>query len=102
MALFQWITTAERPRLLGRLEHAVTQLGLTINQEFSTTSTIYARDPDGARTALDARVTVIISPNNGANDEFQVEVRSSEPMLKRGTRCEQIATELRAVIPAKA
>ena len=101
MALFQWITAEERSSLLTRLQQAVEQLGLTVDQEFSTSSTIYARDQEGARTPLSARVAVIISPNNGASNEFQVEVRSSEPMLKRGTRCEQIATELRGVIPAK-
>ena len=102
MALFQWIAAAERQELQDRLASAVGRLNLEIDQEFSNNVTIYARDKDGLKTPVNARVTVMISPNNGTRDEFQVEVRSSEPMLKRGTRCEQIATDLKAVIPAKA
>jgi hypothetical protein len=34
-------------------------------------------------------------------DEYVVEVRSSEPMLKKGTRCEEVATILKTVIPPK-
>jgi hypothetical protein len=102
VALFQWIAAAERQELLDRLDSAVTRLNLEIDRKFSNSVTIFARDKDGLRTPVNARVTVMISPNNGTRDEFQVEVRSSEPMLKRGTRCEQIATDLKAVIPAKA
>jgi len=101
LALFQWIAAAEQGELQDRLASAVGRLNLEIDQEFSNSVTIYARDKDGLKTPINARVTVMISPNNGTRDEFQVEVRSSEPMLKRGTRCEQIANDLKAVIPAK-
>lgn len=101
LALFQWITGSGRQELLDRLTSAARRLNLEIDQEYSNNLTIYARDKDGARTPIKARVTVIISPTNGSRDEFHVEVRSSEPMLKRGTRCEQIATDLKAVMPSK-
>jgi hypothetical protein len=101
LALFQWIAVSERQDLLDRLTSAAIRLNLEIDQEFSNSVTIYARDKTGVSTPANARVTVIISPNNGTRDEFQVEVRSSELMLKRGTRCEQIATDLMAVIPSK-
>ncbi|WP_094561782.1 hypothetical protein [Synechococcus sp. 8F6] len=101
MALFQWIAAAEQGEFQDRLASAVGRLNLEIDQEFSNSGTIYARDKDGLKTSINARGTVMISPNNETRDELQVEVRSSEPMLKRGTRCEQIANDLKAVIPAK-
>ena len=33
-------------------------------------------------------------------DEYIVEVRSSEPMLKKGTQCEEVATMLKIIIPS--
>jgi len=102
VALFQWIAASECQDLLRDFIGAVEQLGLEVDPEFSSSISIYAREQEGARTPTNARVTVIISATNGSKDEFQIEVRSSEPMLKRETRCEQIATELKAIIPAKA
>jgi hypothetical protein len=102
VALFQWIAASKRQDLLRDFVGDVEQLGLEIDPEFSSSVSIYAREQAGARTPANARVTVIISATNGSKDEFQIEVRSSEPMLKRGTRCEQIATELKAILPSKA
>jgi hypothetical protein len=41
---------------------------------------------------------VLITPNNMERSEFLVEVRSSEPMLSHGTRCEEIANQLKLAI----
>jgi len=43
----------------------------------------------------------MISPNNCSASEYVVEVRSSEPMLKKETRCWQVATKFKAVVPPK-
>lgn len=101
MALFQWIAEGEREALEERLQHSIGQVGLEIDPEFSSHAGIYARDRDGLRCAPNARVTIIISPTNGMGNEFQVEVRSSEPMLMRGTRCEEVANIVKTAIPAK-
>ncbi|MCP9882977.1 hypothetical protein KBY65_10895 [Cyanobium sp. Alchichica 3B3-8F6] len=102
MALFQWIAVSKHQDLLRNFVGAVEQLGLEIDPEFSSSVSIYAREQASTRTPANARVTVIISATNGSKDEFQIEVRSSEPMLKRGTRCEQIATDLKAILLSKA
>ena len=101
MALFQWITADTRTALLARIEAILDRLGLEIDREFSSNSNIYARDKDGAKIAARARVAVIVTPSTMHQDEFLIEVRSSEPMLKRGTRCEEIASALQASIPSK-
>jgi len=102
VARFQWIAASKRQDPLRDFDGAIEQLGLVIDPELSSSVSIYAREQVGAKTLANARVTVIISTTTGPKDEFPIEVRSSEPMLKRGTRCEQIATELQAIFPAKA
>lgn len=98
MALFQWIVEADHTDLLARMNFLVDCLGLQIDQEYSSGVMIFARDKERARLPLPARVTVIISANNGSDNEFQVEVRSSEPMLRSETRCELIAAELQKAL----
>jgi len=98
MALFQWIATAERPALLDRVALSVQGLGLEIDEEFSSGANIYAKDKDNQGISIKQRVTVLITPNNIERSEFLVEVRSSEPMLSHGTRCEEIANQLKVAI----
>lgn len=101
MALFQWSSTTELCELQRCLQDASESLGLEVDQELSQNASIYVREKGGSAIPLNSRVTVLISPRNGARTEFLVEVRSSEPMLRRGTRCEDIASKLKALIPAK-
>lgn len=101
MALFQWIVSIDHKDLLKRIESAIEQMGMEVDREFSKNGSIYARDRDGAKTAASSRVTVIATPNNGSKNEYLLEVRSSEPMLKRGTRCEQVASAIQASISSK-
>ena len=98
LALFQWIVEADHTDLLARMNFLVDCLGLQIDQEYSSGVMIFARDKERARLPLPARVTVIISANNGSDNEFQVEVRSSEPMLRSETRCELVAAELQKAL----
>ena len=99
MALFQWIATKQSGQELGSLQHSLENLGLIVDQEFCNQSRIDARENDAACSCMNSRVTVMIFANRGTGQGYQVEVRSSEPMLKRGTRCESIAKELMTIIP---
>jgi hypothetical protein len=98
MALFRWIVRHERSELLSRAQSAIDSVGLEIDNEFSNAVNILAREKEGSKVNANARATVTISPNGGELDEFQVEVRSSEPMLKKGTRCEHVANVLRVLL----
>jgi hypothetical protein len=98
LALFQWIVASDRTNLLTRMQFLVDCLGLQIDDEHSTGAMIFAKDKHGTCMPLPSRVTVMISANNGSDNEFQVEVRSSEPMLSSETRCELIASELQKVL----
>ena len=101
MALYQWITKTERDRLEERIHKCLDGTGLEIDPEFSNGKIIYARDGDGCKHALNARVTIIITSINSTANEYVVEIRSSEPMLKNGTRCEQISGRIKTVVPPK-
>lgn len=101
MALFRWIAVVDHwPSLLRRLEDALDGFGMEIVEEFSSNSSIYATDRIVANAAItvNSKVTVIVTPDNALKKEFLIEVRSSKPMLKQGTRCEQIASALKASV----
>ena len=101
MALFQWITTGERAALEANLADSFDEVGLEVDKEVSGVGGIYASEKGGPSFGGKAKVTVIFSPTNVTKDEFLIEVRSSEPMLKRGTRCEQIANTLKSILVPK-
>ena len=90
-----------RDELTQRLRECLLQTDLIIDSEFSNSNFIYARDRDGAKCPWNARVTIIISPNSCTADEYIVDVRSSEPMLKKGTRCERLANMVKITIAPK-
>ena len=101
MALFQWIAEGERDALEERLRLSITKLGLEIDQELSKNTGIYARDSKESRYSAKSRITVAIYPSNSTRTEHQIEIRSSEAMLSRGTRCEKVAFAVKSVIPSK-
>ena len=101
MALYQWITSIEHVEVNRQLFKCLQENNLELDPEISNGKIIYARDGNKSKCAWNTRVDIIISPNNGMTDEYVVEVRSSEPMLKKGTRCEEVATILKTVIPPK-
>jgi hypothetical protein len=98
MALYQWIASSGRSALLDRIAPIIQRFGLEIDEEFSSGANIYAKDQDNLGISIKQRVTVLITPNNMERSEFLVEVRSSEPMLSHGTRCEEIANQLKLAI----
>jgi len=100
MALFQWVICGNTNDLLSRISAAVNRAGLEIDEEISDAATIYAKDKGGMGIGIKSFTSVLVSPNNASRDEFQVEVRSGEPMLMRHTRCEEVASILKKHIPS--
>ena len=99
MALFQWVTRFADERGLDTLASTLQPLGLDVDLDFSSHVQIVLRDRRGAARSLDSRVTVLASRLNQSNRDVQLEVRSSEPMLSRGTRCESVAISLKQLFP---
>lgn len=99
MAVNRWIVSGGHQELLQRLLPIFNDLGLEVDQEFSTRSSIYARERPTKQSGFSAGVSVLFTTNQGRQDQFVVEVRCAEPMLSPRTKCEKIAHELRAIIP---
>ena len=101
VALYQWISSMEHSEMKQRLLECLHETGLEIDPEFPKGKNIYARDSNGSKGSWNTRVNITISPNTSSANEYVVEVRSAEPMLKKGTRCEKIASKVKSIILPK-
>ena len=100
MALYRWISQGpDRERLQGSVVEQLTRLGLRVQPALSTESQLVAKDPDDGSQPIMARVTVLLSRLSRGGHEWQVEVRSSESMARRATRCALVADSLQRVLP---
>ena len=94
MALFSWITSLNSDALTDALELPLRQLGLVVDPLVSSDSQLLAKDDPSRPIPRAQRVTGVASWNSQRTRECQLEVRSSEPQLRQGTRCQQIAEQL--------
>lgn len=99
MALFKWVAKVEGDDLLASMARRVETLGLEIDKEISTSAQLYASDPTQSKVRHESRVNVLATWSNKAIGEVQLEVRSAEPMLRKGTRCEETAEALQKINP---
>lgn len=101
MALFAWLTTVQSLDEGSALADGIASLGLKIDPAASSSAQLFASDPVDAPLRLSMRVTVLASWSNQSSGEVKIEVRSAEPMLRYGTRCEMTANALRQMFPAR-
>ena len=94
MALFSWIASVDSDALLEPLAEPLQQLGLVIDPHVSNANQVLASDRPNCGLPMAQRITVLASWNCSRSREAQLEVRSSEPQLRAGTRCQQIAEQL--------
>ncbi|KGG14182.1 MULTISPECIES: hypothetical protein [Prochlorococcus] len=100
MAYFQYFSEVASDCLMGSLQNVLEEVGLRISTEFSTHAQIFAQESVGS-LGYKSKVNVLISWSDKRKRECSVEVRSDEPYLKRGTRCENITGQLRKLLPPK-
>lgn len=101
MALFEWHTTLQAQDLCSQLRAGITSLGLVIDPLTSNHVQLFASDPVDTPMRHASRVTVLAAWTNQAQGEVKIEVRSQEPMLRKGTRCETTALALQRLFPAQ-
>ena len=101
MATYQWISSNDGQQCRDEIQSSLKELGLEVDSTISQGATIYTCDAVGSNVPPYSRVVVIISTTNRSKNELQVEVRSSEPMIKKSTRCQTIAQALKAMIPPR-
>ena len=94
MALFRWLSDYPTGDLSSDLQGAFCELGLVINVEISNDFQLYACDRPRADLKPESQVKVLVSWTSRTAKELQVEVISHEPLLRSGTRCEQVAKAL--------
>jgi len=96
MALFAWITCLRSEALTEALSQPLQQLGLVVDPAVSSATQVLAQDDPASGIPLAQRVTVVASWNCRRSGECLLEVRSSEPQLRQGTRCQRIAEQLQS------
>ena len=101
MALFEWLTTLQSLEQDSSLAEGVASLGLVVDAAACSRVQLYASDPVNAPLRHAARVSVLVAWTNQASREAKIEVRSAEPLLRSGTRCEITANALKRMFPAK-
>jgi hypothetical protein len=79
----------------------MSELDLVISKEISNGYQLYASDRLGAELKPESQVKVLVSWASRNPQELQVEVRSHEPLLRSGTRCEHIAIALKRLLPPR-
>lgn len=99
MAVFSWISDLQGRALRDCLQPIVAELDLRIDEEYCSDRQLYAVDRSDGPVPLHARVKVLATWSCSQGLTCQVEVRSSEPQLRHDTRCEQVARQLRQLLP---
>ena len=100
MAYFKYQSEIDTDCLISSFRNTLEQIGLNISNEFSSHAQVFAEE-NIYNINYKSKVNVLISWSNKSKKECSVEVRSDEPYLKRDTRCEQVHSELRKLIPPK-
>ena len=98
MALFKWLIPISPNTELKSFDAVIEALGFEIDQSISSQYQLYATDPAISKVEIDSRVSILITRCNKDSCDFTIEVRSSEPMLRKNTRCELKAKELQAAL----
>ena len=99
MAFYTWLSLSRGDSLNELFSASLFELGLEISLEASNEQQIYAVEKYKKGVIQSTRVNVIIGWVCSTKSSYQIEVRSSEPMFKRNTRCEQFANLLKKISP---
>ena len=99
MAFHTWISAPQGDSLIDIFSNRLRELGLEICQEASGEKQIYAVESSNIGVVKYSKVNVLVSWVCSSKSKCQIEVRSSEPMLKKETRCSILANALKEFSP---
>ena len=99
MAVYHWKTEPNGGCLMQCFSSKLEKLGLLILKEVSTSAEIYAREYPPKNHFRSSLVEVMIRWDSPERKMCEIQVRSSEPMLKSNTRCEEFTIALKEYIP---
>ena len=95
MAFHSWISTLEDNYHLESAVKAINAIKPAFIIVQSSREVIYAIEKECSPSQAASRVRVIARWANKASKEMLMEVISEESILKKGTRCEAVAAELK-------
>ena len=98
VALFKWFLPISPNTDLHPLHLLIERLGFEVDQSISSQYQLYASDPATSKVEYSSRVSILITRCNKDSCDLTIEVRSSEPMLRTNTRCEQKANALKEAL----
>lgn len=98
MAMIRWLSQLPSRDLPGTMRPMVMAIGFVIHDEVSSEMQLYATDPLDVEIHADQRVSLLVQWSDRSSGESEIELRSSEPMLKPHTRCEAAASQLKSMI----
>ncbi len=99
MALYSWTSFSGSDSLFEAFSASLLEVGLEIMEDASNDQQLYAVEPANKSLNQSSRVNVIVFWACSDKSKYQIEVRSSEPMFKTNTRCENLAKELKNILP---
>jgi hypothetical protein len=102
MAVFSWICDLRGHSLQDRVQPVLEGLQLRLDPDFCNHDQLYALDNGPQPEHAAAGVRVLATWTTPERCHCLVEVRSGEPQLRPGTRCQQLAEGLRQQLPALA
>ncbi len=98
MALFKYLLPISSDTELKSFNSVIEELGFDIDQSISSEDQLFAKDPATSKVEWESIVSILIARCNKDSCDVFIEVRSSEPTLKKNTRCELKAKELKVAL----
>ncbi len=98
VALVKWLHPISSDTELKSFNSAIEALGFDIDQSISSEYQLFAKDPAISKVEWKSMVSILITRCNKESCDVFIEVRSGEPTLKKDTRCELKAKELKVAL----
>ncbi len=99
MAIYSWRTSIDKGTLHEAFSSALQTVGLEVCDTALGDKQLFAIENSKHWHGRTSNVNVLVFRINNQSTHCEIEVRSSEPMLKRNTRCEELAQKLKLLSP---
>jgi len=98
VALVKWLHPISSDTEIKSFNSAIEALGFDIDQSISSEYQLFVKDSAISKVEWKSMVSILITRCNKESCDVFIEVRSGEPTLKKDTRCELKAKELKVAL----
>ena len=99
MATYEWVASVENSDMRSALSNCLAGIGFQIDNDWTTDKQLFAVCTPDAELGYKSCIKLITSWTNEQKCLLKIEVRSDEPALRSGTRCEHKAKMLMNFLP---